>query len=166
VLGPSSEWSSFDGATIAHGDPGRWEKRPDGTATIDLSGEKNEGDWCLARLGEKPVGDAIVRCRAEPLGQCFGVQVQFGMKCQALVLRGQGTFVYNEVGGVRHDPNTSLTDQPLEIVLRREKGRASIWVDGKLVAEAAVDGAPATVAVGCVGGKARISHIMLRRLGD
>ncbi|MBI1849313.1 MAG: hypothetical protein HYR85_03110 [Planctomycetes bacterium] len=159
ILGPASEWKSLDGAPIATGDPAKW----DGAALV-LSGEKNEGDWCFARLGAKPVGDAIVRCEAEPLDSCYGVQIQIGTNCQAMVLRGQGAFLYCESRAVAHDPATSLSIKPVDIVLRRRKGHATVWVDGKLVADADVDGSPAMIGVGCTGGKARIRRIAFRPL--
>ena len=80
------------------------------------------------------------------------------------LLRGQGTFLYNERGGVGHDGKVQLGDGPVQIVLRRQGGKASIWVDGRLIAEAAVDGTPAAMGIGCVGGPARFTGVGLRRL--
>lgn len=165
ILGPASEWKKLDRAPIAKGDPGvpgapgSWEN-----GAVVLSGAKNQGDWCVARLGTEALGDAIVRCQAEPMAGCFGVQIQLGLPCQAMLLRGQGTFLYNEASAVAVDPKTPLGDKPVEIVLRRRQGRASIWVDGKLVAEGEVQAAHALLGVGCTGGKARITKIAVRAL--
>lgn len=166
VLGPASEWKSLERAKVAEGDPGRWEEAAGGKPTLVVSGEKSQGDWSIARLGETSLGDAIVRGRAEPLAGCYGVQIQIGPHCQAMVLRGQGTFLYNEVGGVGHDPRTSLGQVPVEIVLRRRGGRASIWIDGRLVAEAGIERTPATLAVGSVGGKARFTGLAVREIKE
>ena len=81
-----------------------------------------------------------------------------------MVLRGQGTFLYNENGAVAHDGTTPLATKPVDIVMRRRKGHASVWVDGKLVADTDVDGSPPMIGVGCVGGKARIRCIAVRPL--
>ncbi len=164
ILGPASEWRRLDGASIQADDPGKWAKAPSGKPAILLSGEKSQGDWSVARLGASPIGDAIVRCKAEPLEGCFGVQLQLGINCQAMVLRGQGMFLYNQVGGVAHDGRMTLGDKPVEIVLRRRNGRATVWIDGRLAGEADVERVPATLGVGCVGGKARISEIAVRTL--
>jgi hypothetical protein len=117
----------------------------------------------VARLG-KELGDAMVRCTAEPLPGCFGVQIQLGPHCQAMVLRGQGTFLYTEVGGVGHDGKVQLADRPVQIVLRRRGGQGSIWVDGRLVAEGPVEARAGRLGVGCVGGGARFTGIAVRRL--
>jgi hypothetical protein len=167
VLGPDAEWRALDpaAAPLAPGDPGRWESAGQ-SAVLEVSGEKSQGDWSVVRLGEHVLGDAIVRCRAEALEGCYGVQIQLGAHCQGMVRRGQGTFLYNEVGGAGHDPRTELGNAPVEIVLRRHNGRASVWVDGLLAAEAPVEAAPAPLAVGCVGGAARFTAIAMRRLDD
>ena len=163
ILGPAAEWTRLGRAALHKDDSGQWD--PTRTAdTLVLTGVKSQGDWCVARLGEAPIGDAIVRCTAEPLDGCFGVQIQIGTRCQAMVLRGQGAFLYNEIGGVGHDPRVQLGKQPVEIVLRRRGGKATIWVDGSLVAEAGVHGEPATLGVGCVGGKARFRDVAFRRM--
>lgn len=163
ILGPASEWRALDRSTpLAADDPGSWE-RVGGVDALRVSGVKSQGDWSLVRLRDEQLGDAIVRCRAEALADCFGVQIQLGSKCQALVLRGQGTFIYSDVGGVGHDPRTVLGDAAVEIVLRRRGGRASVWVDGALVAEATIESATAPLAVGAVGGAARFTKIAVRR---
>jgi hypothetical protein len=92
------------------------------------------------------------------------VQLQIGGKCQALVLRGQGTFLYTEAGGIGHDGAVTLGNEPVQIVLRRRGDKASIWVDGKLVAEGVVGDAPARLGVGSVGGAARFTAIAVRKL--
>jgi len=149
------QWKKMDRAEVVKGDPGAWES----SGALAVSGEKSQGDWSVARLGKDLLGDAIVRCRAEALAGCFGVQIQLGIRCQAMVLRGQGAFLYNETTGVAHDPGVQLSEKPVEIVLRRKSGKASIWVDGALVAEATVADTPAELGVGCVGGKARFTQI-------
>ncbi len=166
VLGPGSEWTSLERARVPEGDPGRWEETAGGKSALLVSGEKSQGDWSIARLGGTPLGDAIVRGRAEPLEGCFGVQIQIGTHCQAMVLRGQGTFLYTEVGGVGHDPRKSLGDGPVEIVLRRRGGRATVWIDGRLVAEADVERSPAPFGVGSVGGRARFTGLAVREFRD
>jgi hypothetical protein len=128
-----------------------------------VSGEKSQGDWSVARLAKELHGDATVRCRAEPLEGCYGVQIQLGIRCQAMVLRGQGAFLYDEANAIVVEPRTRLPGRPIEIVLRRQGGKASIWVDGMLVAEGPVDGAPAELAVGSVGGRARFTEIAVAK---
>ncbi|HLQ36781.1 MAG TPA: hypothetical protein VK348_03200 [Planctomycetota bacterium] len=163
VLGPAAEWQSLGAAQLHAGDPARGEQHG-GLELLLLSGDKTQGDWCVARLGKLPFCDAIVRCTAEPLAGCYGVQIQLGGKCQGMVLRGQGAFLYNEAGAAGHDAHAQLGQQPVQIVLRRQGGKASVWIDGKMVAEAAVDGTAAPLGIGCVGGKARFSAVAVRKL--
>jgi hypothetical protein len=157
ILGPDSEWHPVPRDALADGEPGAWAAQ----GTLALSGQATQGDWCVARVSAE-LGDALVRCTLEP-GDAFGVQIQLGIGCQAMVLRGQGAFLYDEVGGIAHAPHVTL-GETVEIVLRRQAGVASVWVDGVLVGEAKVDGTPARLGVGCVGGKARARDIRLRRL--
>lgn len=163
ILGPAAEWTKIDRAALHAGDPGRWEKAGAAEALV-LTGTKSQGDWCVARLGDTALGEAIVRCTAEPLDGCYGVQIQLGTRCQAMVLRDQGAFIYNEIGGVGHDPRIQLGSKPVEIVLRRRGGKATIWVDGRFVTEANVSGESATLGVGCVGGEARFRDVAFRRM--
>ncbi|MBI3819488.1 MAG: hypothetical protein HY286_12400 [Planctomycetes bacterium] len=162
ILGPASAWKDLSGAALAAGAPGAWEA-PNHKSLL-LTGVKSEGDWCVVAIGNDNVSDAIVRCRAEALDSCYGVQLQLGPKCQALLLRGQGCFIYNEASGVAFNPKIQLADKPVEIVLRRVSGRASVWIDGVLAAEADIDPAAAAPGVGSVGGKARFSQIAIRKL--
>jgi hypothetical protein len=162
VLGPAGEWHPVAPAEMHAGDPGAVRK-VGGEAAIELTGEKNEGDWCEARFG-KALGDAMVRCTAAPLAGCYGVKIQIGPKCQALVLRGQGTFLYTEVGGVGHDGTVQLGSKPVQIVLRRRGSRGSVWVDDRLLAEGPVDAEAGLLGVGSVGGAARFTDISVRKL--
>lgn len=159
ILGQPSKWKKMDRAEIVKGDPGEWEAG----GVLVVSGQKSQGDWSVARFAKEVVGDAIVRCRAEPLTDCFGVQIQLGIRCQAMVLRGQGAFLYNETQAMAHSKKTRLPDE-VEIVLMRKAGKASIWVDGVLVGEADVESTPAEVAVGSVGGRARFTQISVGKL--
>ena len=125
----------------------------------------SQGDWSIGRIAGDPFGDAIVRCRLEPVGEgCFGVQVQLGPACQALVLRGQGAFLYNDGGAAAHDPAIQLSAKGVEIVLRRRGDVATFWVDGKLVAEGKVPKGKTALGLGCVGGQARITNLRVRKL--
>jgi hypothetical protein len=159
ILG-KARWKEMDGATLAKGDPGEWKAG----GTLVVSGEKNQGDWSVARLAKDLVGDAIVRCRAEALEGCFGVQIQLGIRCQAMVLRGQGTFLYDDNTSISTEPAVRSTLEQVEIVLRRRAGKASIWVDGVLAVEGSVEEVPAELGVGCVGGKARFTEIAVGKL--
>jgi hypothetical protein len=161
ILGPPSEWKDLDKAPVVAGDPG---KRVDEGSALLLSGEKSQGDWCVARIAGDPVGDAMVRCRAELLDGCFGVQIQLGNRCQGMVLRGQGAFIYDEARAVAQDGSASIGAQGVEIVLRRKNGHVTVWIDGQLACDGDVDKAPAALGLGCVGGKARITKLAMRRL--
>ncbi|MFO1076255.1 MAG: hypothetical protein U1E73_00850 [Planctomycetota bacterium] len=161
VRGPEEAWEPVAAGALGAGEPGRFT----GTgkdATLQLDGKPNRGDWCVARLGPS-LGDVMVRCTATPQG-CFGVRLDLGQPCQALVLKGQGTFLYTEQGGISHDGKAQLGSDPVEIVLRRRGTRASIWIDGKLVADGDVAATAAPLGVGCVGGAARFTAIAVRRL--
>jgi hypothetical protein len=162
VLGPASEWKSLDRAAVIAGDPGKWA--PGDPAALLLDGEKSQGDWCVARLTSDPLVDAIVKCRLEAQADCYGVQVQLGPGCQAMALRGQGAFLYKESAGVAHEAAAPLGDKPVEIVLRRRGTRASAWIDGKLVLEGDVEKGPSVLGLGCVGGKAKVTGLVVRRL--
>jgi hypothetical protein len=157
---PESAWHAF-GPKSTTGSEGAWEKSGDADALV-LSGKKTNGDWCFVSLGDD-VTDGIARCTMEPQAGCFGVQIQFGKRCQAMILRGQGTFVYDDARPVAFDGKTQLGDKPVQIVLRRRGNKASVWIDDRLVVEGDVDGAAAPVGVGCVGGKARFLAIALRQ---
>lgn len=159
VLGPEGEWRALGKEALVEGDPGRFV---DGA--FELSGSKSQGDWCVARLSDETVADAMVRCTAQAQDGCFGVQIQIGTHCQGMTLRGQGSFLYTERGGVGHDGKVQLGNGPVEIVVRRKAGRASVWIDGRLIAEADVAGKPAAIGIGCVGGKARFTGVAVRRL--
>ncbi|MCA8973655.1 MAG: hypothetical protein KDC98_02990, partial [Planctomycetes bacterium] len=106
-------------------------------------------------------GDAAVRCTAELQGSCFGVKIQLGPDCQAIVLRGQGAFLYCRSRASSHDGSVA-PGKSVQIVLRRRGDRASAWVDGKLVLEGEVDGAAARPSIGCVGGPARFRDVAVR----
>jgi hypothetical protein len=163
ILGPKSEWTSLDGALVRSGDPGKWAR--DGEAPgLVVSGEKNQGDWSVARLTANPVGDAIVRCRGQMLAGSYGLRVEFGPECQALVLKGQGAFLYNVGAAVSFNNSVAGGDKPVDIVLRRRGGRASIWIDGLLAVEGEVPKGPSTLGFGSVGGQARFTELALRRL--
>jgi hypothetical protein len=143
----------------ALGDAASWQKLADRA----LDGRATDGDWCIKAADPTELVDAIVRARAEPGNGCYGVRLDLGAECQALVLRGQGTFVYTPQGGIAHDGATQLNG-PLQIVLRRQQGRASIWIDKKLVVEADVKDDAAPFSVGCVGGPAKFTEVALRSL--
>ena len=162
-LGPAAAWHAQAPDTLVSGDPARTEQH-DGASVLRLSGEKSQGDWCVARLGADALGDAIVRCTFEPGPGCYGVQVQLGGRCQGMVLRGQGAFLYNEGGCAAHEGGVQLGDRPVQLVLRRQRGVASVWIDGRLVLEGRVDSAAAPFGVGCVGGPARCRDAAVRRL--
>ena len=162
ILGPATAWTKLARATIPKGAPGAWTADPSGAPVLALTGTASDGDWCLVRVGDDEHGDAMLRCTAEPGEGCYGLQIRLGPKCQGLVLRGQGAFIYTDVGGIAHDPKTSLGDKPVDIVLRRAKGRAHLWIDGKLVCEAPIDSAAAPISVGSVGGKARFRDLAVR----
>jgi hypothetical protein len=154
ILGPASRWKKLDGAALVSGDPGSWSG-----SELRVSGEESQGDWSVVRFAKELHGDALVGCIAEPQADCFGVQIQLGIRCQAMLLRGQGAFLYDDNHAVAHEPAARFPETPVEIVLRRKDGKASIWVDGVLVAEGEVDGTPAELGVGCVGGRARFTEI-------
>ena len=141
------------------GDEAEWRALADQR----LDGKPTNGDWCIATTATDEFGDAIVRATIAPIGSCYGIRIDLGQDCQALVLRGQGAFVYTSAGGVAHDGSVQLGG-PVRLVLRRQRGRASVWIDGKLVVEADVPGGTAPFAVGCVGGPARCTEIAVRPL--
>lgn len=157
LLEPESAWRRVaedtlrDAATV----------ETDGADTVfTLSGKPNEGDWCEARF-DGDHGDVIVRCTAEPLGSCYGVKIQLGGRCQAMVLRGQGAFLYGRSGASAHEGSITL-GKTAQIVLRRRGDRATVWVDGKLVLEGEVGEAAAPLGIGCVGGQARFRAVAVR----
>lgn len=159
VLGPESEWKRLGPDALAKDAAAAFDRAG---RELRLDGEPNEGDWCTARLGDD-VRDGMVRCTFTPGRGCFGVKLQFGEDCQALVLRGQGAFVYTRRGGVAHDGALGLGDGPVQLVLRRRAGRATVWIDGKLALDVDIGDETAPVGVGCVGGPARARNVAVRR---
>ena len=159
LLEPASAWRAAE--KVADGDAARTEG--EGAArTFALTGAPNTGDWCEARFdGEH--GDAVVRCTVEPQGSCYGVKIQLGGDCQAMVLRGQGAFLYCKGRAAAHDGGIAL-GKTVQIVLKRRGNRASAWVDGKLVLEGEVDAAKSPMGIGCVGGPARFRDVAVRGL--
>ncbi len=145
-------WRWATDADLQPGGPGRFTGTDDDRVLL-LDGVKNRGDWCVATFGED-LGDAIVRATIEPLDGCFGIRIDLGDDCQALLLRDQGAFVYTKQGGVGHVA-MAVPKGPVQLVLRRRGSRASVWVDGKLAVEGEVGTTAARLGVGCVGGPAR-----------
>ncbi|MEO6595347.1 MAG: hypothetical protein ABIP94_11390 [Planctomycetota bacterium] len=144
-------WRWASEADLPPGGPGKLmgagEER-----TLLLDGVANNGDWCIATFREG-LGDAIVRATIEPLDGCFGIRVDLGDDCQALLLRDQGAFVYTMQGGVGH-ADLPMPKGPVQLVLRRNGAHATVWIDGKLAVEGEVGTAAARFGVGCVGGRA------------
>jgi hypothetical protein len=159
LLEPASAWLQLD--AVAGGDAAKTEADGVGKA-LALTGAANVGDWCEARF-DGDHGDAVVRCTVEPQGTCFGVKIQLGGDCQAIVLRGQGAFLYCKSRAAAHDGSIAL-GRTVQIVLKRRGTRASMWVDGNLVLEGEVDAAAAPVGIGCVGGPARFREVAVRTL--
>lgn len=157
VLEPASAWRRVAANELQDG--GAAESDGDGAA-FALPGEANVGDWCEAHFAVE-LGDAVVRCTAEPQARCYGVKLQLGDDCQAIVLRGQGAFLYRRGGAAAHDASVTLGDR-VQLMLRRHGNRASVWVDGKLVLEGEVGAADAPLGVGCVGGPARFRELAVR----
>jgi hypothetical protein len=159
VLEPASAWQALGAdklrdvvRTTANG----------GAVAFELDGKPNEGDWCEARF-DMSAGDAAVRCTAKPGAGCFGVKIQLGGDCQAMVLRDQGAFLYCRGSAAAHMRGIPL-GETVQIVLRRRGDRAAVFVDGKLVLEGAVDGAKANVGIGCVGGPGSFEAVAARAL--
>jgi hypothetical protein len=164
ILGPTSSWTQLTRGTPSPSGSGEWHSKKGSPPSFELTGEKTQGDWCVASFATDGLGDALVRARFTPGNGCYGVQVQFGPKCQALLLKGQGLFIYDEGNALAVNPRVQLGDAPAEIVLRRRAGRASVWVDGRLSIECDVPAAPAGFGVGCVGGPAVVDLIATREL--
>lgn len=141
------------------GDAAAWRQFAD----RKLDGKPTHGDWCLQTVDPAPLGAAIVRATATPQDDCYGVRIDLGQDCQVLLLRGQGAFVYTSDGGIAHDATATLGGA-VAIVLRRERGRANAWIDGRLVLTAEVKDAAAPFAIGCVGGPAAFTAIGTRSL--
>jgi hypothetical protein len=128
-----------------------------------LTGDKNRGDWCVKEL-EGSLGDAMVRCTATPSGGCFGIRLELGQGCQALLLRGQGAFLYVDDKCVGHERGVQLGTEPVQLVLRRRGSTATVWIDGKLVLQGEVSATSAAPGIGCVGGPATVRAVAVRRL--
>lgn len=152
----SNEWREVAEDRLVAGSPGKFTGKGNSRVLL-LTGTPNRGDWCIATFGE-PLGDATVRATIEPLDGCFGIRIDLGDDCQALVLRDQGAFVYTRQGGVGHVA-VPMPKGPVQLVLRRKGSRASVWIDGELTVEADVGTDAARLGVGCVGGGARASGI-------
>jgi hypothetical protein len=157
VLEPESAWTRVGRDALADG--AAIEADGDGAAFV-LAGQPNAGDWCEARFGIDRT-DAVVRCTAEPRESCFGVKIQLGHDCQAMVLRGQGAFLYRGGQPAAHVGDVAFGES-VRIVLRRRAGRATMWVDGRLVLDGDVGPAEAPLGIGCVGGAARFRDVAVR----
>ena len=60
-----------------------------------------------------------------------------------LVCRGDGSGSGDGERGVGHEGKLQLGTAPVEIVLRRQHGKATVWIDGQLAVEATVPATPA-----------------------
>lgn len=164
VLGPDSSWTQITREVPAPRGSGEWKSKKSDAPSLELSGEKNQGDWCVASFASTQFEDAFVRARFTPRDGCYGVRLELGPKCQALLLKGQGLFLYDDAKAVAVNARVQLPDAPVEIALRRRGTRASVWIDGQLSIECAVVEAPDSVGVGCVGGPAVVEQIATRTL--
>lgn len=159
-LGPAGEWQdvAIDVANGASG--GAWTALKAGASG---TAPTSDADWRECRADRAPLGDCMARVTATPVGECFGVKLQLGHDCQALLLRN-GAFIYTEVGGIAFDGATALGSVPVDIVLERRGGRARVWFGGRLVLESEIASAPAPLAVGVVSGTAKFTELRVREL--
>jgi hypothetical protein len=163
ILGPAAEWKALDGAALEKGARGAW-KGSGAARAVALTGEKSDGDWGVADVAGEKYGDAFLRARLQADASALGVQLRLGNGCQAMILRGQGAFLYRGGECVAHSARAGLGDAPVEFALRRLKGKATVWIDGKLVLEAEVGSDPAPFGVGSAGGPAEASKLAVRKL--
>ena len=105
VLGPDSEWTSLMKSSFDSNGPGHWERKG---GKLHGEGPGDDGTWSLAFLGDDALGDCMIRATATPTGGCWGVQIQLGTPCQAMIL-GNGAFLYTEIGGIGHDGKVRLS---------------------------------------------------------
>lgn len=160
MLGPASAWRALSSAKAKKSGPGTSQQIPGGWK---LEGPADSGDWTEAILGEETFTEVWVRCRAQADGRCFGVKLTLGLSCQAILLEN-GAFIYTEAGGVAHDPNVRFAGKSVEIVVRRTKERATVWVDSVKVLEAQLPKNAAPVHIGVVQGAATFKEISVRNL--
>jgi hypothetical protein len=78
------------------------------------------------------------------------------------MLLGNGAFLYNESGGVDSTDAVKLGSKPVEIVLRREHGRATVWIDGERRLSGNVAGDAALPTLGVVQGEAGFAKVAVR----
>lgn len=158
LLGDAKEWEALDAAEFAASGPGGAERKG---GALSMHGPKESGVWSEAALGAKSFGDGWLRATVAPRSGCWGVKIAFGGKCQAMLL-GNAAFLYNENGGVDSTDAVKLGTKPVEIVLRREHGRATVWIDGVQRLAGAVAGDAALPALGVVQGEASFSKVAVR----
>ncbi|MBL8768759.1 MAG: hypothetical protein JNL94_15395 [Planctomycetes bacterium] len=158
LLGPPAEWTALKPKQATGNGVGSFAR--DGDAWV-LEGPRDSGDWAECVLSDATYGDAWVKCRAEPVGDCFGVKLILGPKCQALLIGG-GSFIYTDIGGIAHDADVKCAGKPVDIVLRRVGGKATVWFDGVKVLEANVPGDAAPVSIGVVQGSAKFTDVAVR----
>ncbi|MBK6941999.1 MAG: hypothetical protein IPH13_17610 [Planctomycetes bacterium] len=158
LLGAASEWTELKPKQARGNGVGSFAR--DGDAWV-LEGPRDSGDWAECVMSDANFGDAWVKCRAEPEGECFGVKLILGPKCQALLIGG-GSFIYTDLGGIAHDADVKCVGKPVDIVLRREGGHATVWFDGVKVLEANVASDAAPVSIGVVQGRAKFTNVAVR----
>jgi len=160
MLGDAKEWEALDAAEFAASGPGGAERKG---GALSIRGPKDTGIWSEAALGTKTVGDGWLRATISPQPGCWAVKIAFGGKCQAMLL-GNGAFLYNEVGGVDSTDAVKLGSTPVELVLRREHGRATVWIDGVQRLAGGVAGDAALPTLGVVQGEASFGKVAVRAL--
>ncbi len=160
VIGEEAGWTSLHGQLAARDAVGAWTLAADAATAKNPSG----ADWSIA---EAPLelGDCVLRAKVRTVGSCWGVQLRWGDRLQAMLL-GQGAFVYRDEGGVAFTERVRLApNAEHDLVLRVRAGRAEIWLDGTPLLEAeAPQAASARPGVGLVGGEAEFRDVRVRRL--
>jgi hypothetical protein len=154
VLGAAGEWKP---AAPAGDLPEGWKVNAGA-----LEGESGTMGWNILPIGPARK-NAVVRAKIHPVGDCMGVQLQFGNLSQGMLTRA-GTFVWKE-GVVTQDRSETLVGrQALDLVVMRQGTKLTVWIDGFKILEGEAGEEAAPVGLGVAGGKARFENVRVRDL--
>ena len=161
LLGEPEEWKSLLEELATVDEVGKWKLDAKSAAVHNESG----GDWSIVEAPKKKLGDCVLRAKIEVgEGGCWGAKLRYGLTCRAMLL-GQGAFIYGPGGALASTDEVKLPSSgSVDLVLRVSEGKATFYVDGEKVLEAAVGKGPAEPGLGAVGGRVSFTYFSVRTL--
>ncbi len=160
VLGGAESWTSVLADVVPSDAVGKWEIDQESVHGSNESGR----DWTSVVVDTEPRGDCVLRMRATTGNACWGIKIQYGSSCEAMVLGG-GAFIYTDRGGIAHTDSYKLRpNAEVDLVFRVQDNHVEMYVDGALLLEADLPLKDSPIGFGLVGGQATIHGFSVRDL--